>query len=221
MSHIPNEVNDSSVHLAVDNRTECSGRRCLSDGPNCCLLPFGSLRAHLRTIDFVVRQRKDTAPSAITLSWAVQQREVVDAVKRRSTPIIVLLKFPTRDWIGSWQGLLVSTNSTSITGVPIDHIAALSSEKRWKRVITWLIGERRCSDRLLTPTQLAACQRRWVNDIWVLPLKDQAENIHILKGDIGTPKASVHSLYVSAWDSYPKDFVTHNGHVCTSSSVRK
>lgn len=93
VSHIPNEVNDSSVHLAVDNRTECSGRRCLSDSPHRSLLPFGSLRAHLRPIDFVVRQRKDTRPSGIAPSWAVQQREEVDSVKCRSTPIMPLFKF--------------------------------------------------------------------------------------------------------------------------------
>lgn len=109
--------------------------------------------------------------------------------------------------------VLISPGSPVYQSTTLRHFL---SEKRWKRVITWLIGERRCSDRLLTPTQLAACQRRWVNDIWVLPLKDQAVNIHILKGDIGTTRASLHSLYVSAWDSYPKVFVTHNCSVPTS-----
>lgn len=136
MSYIPNEVNDSSVHSAVDNRTECSGRRCLADSPLRRLLPFGSLRAHLRTIDFVVRRREDTRPSGIAPSWAVRQSGGADSVKCRSTPHPPTPNYASLEILegGSESGRGTVCPSRLIP--PSDHIASFSAAKRWMRVIT-------------------------------------------------------------------------------------
>lgn len=129
----------------------------------------------LRIIDFVVQQRKARGKASPHHGLSNKQRrgrggKPGETIKCHSTPIILF--FP-------YFGISKRCPASYFAGFANSASVAYSNQlrcvifiyKMLEWVITWLIEEQCCSDRLLTPTQLAACQRRWVNDIWARSLK--------------------------------------------------
>lgn len=171
MSRIFSKVNVFSVHLVGYNNIECRGRGAyLTPSTDCCVSGHRALFTnHWFCCTTALDTRQDFASSQAF--WVKrQQTEGGHREVSQQANYVFVISQCCQASCGAPGGPSLLANSTGVANSNLIYcIIFIFKMLEW--VIRWLIEENCCSDRILTWTQLAACQRGWLNDIWVCVLK--------------------------------------------------
>lgn len=199
MSHILVEVNDFGDHLAVYNCIERSDRGpYLTPGEERCVSGHRALFTNHWFCCTTANDTRCSLTSSRTL--LVRRQQIEKAVKgvevgTRWSVVAVQLCFCYKNIIAGTPSALA--NSTTVVDSSVIHCVIFILEMlEW--VIRWLIEEKCFTDRILTRTQLAACQggmAEWYMSIHTQNKAKKKKKRPHLQGDIVTlSRICVHPL---------------------------
>ena len=173
----------------------------LTPGVNCCVSGHWALFTnHWFCCTTAKDTRRGFASSRAILVWRQQTEGGHREVSQPPNYVFVIsqrCQASRRAPGGHWA----LANSTGVANSNLIHRVIFIFEMlEW--VIRWLIEEDCCPDRILTRTQLAACQRGWLNDIWVSSLKTKQKPPTLARWYY-SPHQYLCSLIIRAREAYP------------------
>lgn len=181
MWHVFSEVNDFSVHLVGYNCIERRGRGVyLTPCAGCCVSGHRALFTnHWFCCTTAVDTRQGFASSQAFLVKRQQTEGGHREVSQWPNYVFVISQCSQANCRALW-GPSPLANSTGVANSNVIY-CVIFIFKMLEWVMRWLIEENCCSDRILTWTQLAACQKRWLNDIRVCVFKTKQRKKHVCK----------------------------------------